>query len=80
MSRYGSLISEELGLRMCSPFDDNLNEEKAANTKLNTVAECKGVNKNSLPHRVRRKGPVRAFFASGRLSRCMRAAIDQDRR
>jgi ferritin-like metal-binding protein YciE len=50
MSRYGTLIAwaEERG------HDDvgrllttNLNEEKAANTKLNTVATRKGVNKKA---------------------------------
>ena len=50
MSRYGTLIAwaEELG------HDDvgrllttNLNEEKAANTKLNTLATRKGVNKKA---------------------------------
>ena len=47
MSRYGTLIAwaEELGhddiVRFLTP---NLNEEKAANTKLNIVALRKGVN------------------------------------
>jgi ferritin-like metal-binding protein YciE len=47
ISRYGTLIAwaEELGhddvVRLLTT---NLNEEKAANTKLNTVALRKGVN------------------------------------
>ena len=50
MSRYGTLIAwaEELGhddvVRLLTT---NLNEEKAANTKLNTVATRKGVNKKA---------------------------------
>jgi ferritin-like metal-binding protein YciE len=47
MCRYGSLIAwaEELGHDEIVPFlTTNLNEEKAANTKLNTVALRKGVN------------------------------------
>src|SRR3984957_16552285 len=50
MSRYGTLIAwaEELGhddvVRLLTT---NLNEEKAANTKLNTVALRKGVNKKA---------------------------------
>ena len=45
--RYGTLIAwaEELGHDEIVRFlTTNLNEEKAANTKLNTVALCKGVN------------------------------------
>jgi ferritin-like metal-binding protein YciE len=50
MSRYGTLIAwaEELGhddvVRLLTT---NLNEEKAANTKLNTVALRKGVNRKA---------------------------------
>jgi ferritin-like metal-binding protein YciE len=50
MSRYGTLIAwaEELGhedaVRLLTT---NLNEEKAANTKLNTIAVRKGVNKKA---------------------------------
>jgi ferritin-like metal-binding protein YciE len=50
MSRYGTLIAwaEELGhddvVRLLTT---NLNEEKAANTKLNTLATRKGVNKKA---------------------------------
>jgi ferritin-like metal-binding protein YciE len=50
ISRYGTLIAwaEELGhddvVRLLTT---NLNEEKAANTKLNTVATRKGVNKKA---------------------------------
>jgi len=50
MSRYGTLIAwaEELGhddvVRLLTT---NLNEEKAANTKLNTIATRKGVNKKA---------------------------------
>ena len=50
MSRYGTLIAwaEELGhddvVRLLTT---NLNEEKAANTKLNTVATRKGVNRKA---------------------------------
>jgi ferritin-like metal-binding protein YciE len=50
MSRYGTLIAwaEELGhddvVRLLTT---NLNEEKAANAKLNTVATRKGVNKKA---------------------------------
>ena len=45
--RYGTLIAwaEELGHDEIARFlTTNLNEEKAANTKLNTVALRKGVN------------------------------------
>ena len=47
MSRYGTLIAwaEALGHDEIVRFlTTNLNEEKAANTKLNTVALRKGVN------------------------------------
>jgi ferritin-like metal-binding protein YciE len=50
IARYGTLIAwaEELGhddiVRFLTP---NLNEEKAANTKLNTVALRKGVNRKA---------------------------------
>src|SRR5258705_1830416 len=47
MCRYGTLIAwaEELGHDEIVRFlTTNLNEEKAANTKLNTVALRKGVN------------------------------------
>ena len=50
IARYGTLIAwgEELGhdevLRL---LNTNLNEEKAANTKLNTVALRKGVNRKA---------------------------------
>ena len=47
MGRYGTLITwaEELGHNEIVRFlTTNLNEEKAANTKLNTVALRKGVN------------------------------------
>jgi ferritin-like metal-binding protein YciE len=47
ISRYGTLIAwaEELGYNDIVRFlTTNLNEEKAANTKLNTVAMRKGVN------------------------------------
>ena len=44
--RYGTLIAwaEELGHDEIVRFTTNLNEEKAANAKLNTVALRKGVN------------------------------------
>jgi len=44
--RYGTLIawSEELGHDIVRFLTTNLNEEKAANTKLNTIALRKGVN------------------------------------
>ncbi|WP_442869944.1 DUF892 family protein [Bradyrhizobium sp. CCBAU 45389] len=48
--RYGTLIAwaEELGHDDIVRFlNTNLNEEKAANTKLNTVALRKGVNKKA---------------------------------
>ena len=50
IARYGTLIAwaEELGhddvVRLLTT---NLNEEKAANTKLNTVALRKGVNRKA---------------------------------
>ena len=47
ISRYGMLIAwaEELGHDdLVRLLTTNLNEEKAANTKLNTVALRKGVN------------------------------------
>jgi ferritin-like metal-binding protein YciE len=47
MCRYGTLIAwaEKLGHDEVVRFlTTNLNEEKAANTKLNTVALRKGVN------------------------------------
>ena len=50
MCRYGTLIAwaEELGHDDIVRFlKTNLNEEKAANTKLNTVALRKGVNKKA---------------------------------
>jgi ferritin-like metal-binding protein YciE len=49
--RYGTLIAwaEELGHNDVVRFlTTNLNEEKAANTKLNTVALRKGVNKKAV--------------------------------
>lgn len=49
--RYGTLIAwaEELGHDDVARFlTTNLNEEKAANTKLNTVALRKGVNKKAV--------------------------------
>lgn len=50
MCRYGTLIAwaEELGHdEIVKLLTTNLNEEKAANTKLNTVAVRKGVNKKA---------------------------------
>ncbi len=50
MARYGTLIAwaEELGHDDIVRFlTTNLNEEKAANTKLNTVALRKGVNRKA---------------------------------
>ena len=50
MCRYGTLIAwaEELGHDDIVRFlNTNLNEEKAANTKLNTLAMRKGVNKKA---------------------------------
>jgi ferritin-like metal-binding protein YciE len=50
MSRYGTLIAwaEELGHEdVVRLLTTNLNEEKAANTKLNTIATRKGVNKKA---------------------------------
>jgi ferritin-like metal-binding protein YciE len=50
MCRYGTLIAwaEELGHDEIVRFlNTNLNEEKAANSKLNTVALRKGVNKKA---------------------------------
>jgi len=51
IARYGTLIAwaEELGHDDVVRFlTTNLNEEKAANTKLNTVAMRKGVNKKAV--------------------------------
>ena len=51
IARYGTLIAwaEELGHDDVVRFlTTNLNEEKAANTKLNTVALRKGVNKKAV--------------------------------
>ena len=50
IARYGTLIAwaEELGHDDIVRFlTTNLNEEKAANTKLNTVALRKGVNRKA---------------------------------
>ena len=50
IARYGTLIAwaEELGHDDIVRFlNTNLNEEKAANTKLNTVAMRKGVNRKA---------------------------------
>lgn len=50
MARYGTLIAwaEELGHDEIVRFlTTNLNEEKAANTKLNTIALRKGVNRRA---------------------------------
>ncbi|MCA1454048.1 ferritin-like domain-containing protein [Bradyrhizobium sp. BRP22] len=50
ISRYGTLIAwaEELGHDDIVRFlNTNLNEEKAANTKLNTIALRKGVNRKA---------------------------------
>lgn len=50
IARYGTLIAwaEELGHDEVVRFlTTNLNEEKAANTKLNTVATRKGVNRKA---------------------------------
>ena len=50
ISRYGTLIawSEELGHDDIVRFlTTNLNEEKAANTKLNTIALRKGINRRA---------------------------------
>jgi ferritin-like metal-binding protein YciE len=50
IARYGTLIAwaEELGHDDVVRFlTTNLNEEKAANTKLNTVALRKGVNRKA---------------------------------
>ncbi|MEH2487329.1 ferritin-like metal-binding protein YciE [Bradyrhizobium sp. AZCC 2230] len=50
MCRYGTLIAwaEELGHEDIVRFlTTNLSEEKAANTKLNTIALRKGVNKKA---------------------------------
>jgi ferritin-like metal-binding protein YciE len=50
ISRYGTLIAwaEELGHNDIVRFlNTNLNEEKAANTKLNTIALRKGVNRKA---------------------------------
>jgi len=51
IARYGTLIAwaEELGHDDVVRFlTTNLNEEKAANTKLNTVALRKGINKKAV--------------------------------
>jgi ferritin-like metal-binding protein YciE len=51
IARYGTIIAwaEELGHDEVVRFlTTNLNEEKAANTKLNTVALRKGVNKKAV--------------------------------
>ncbi len=51
IARYGTLIAwaEELGHDDVVRFlTTNLNEEKAANTKLNTIALRKGVNKKAV--------------------------------
>lgn len=61
--RYGTLIAwaEELGHDDIVRFlTTNLNEEKAANTKLNTVALRKGVNKKAPPP-PDRQGPADLF-------------------
>jgi ferritin-like metal-binding protein YciE len=50
IARYGTVIAwaEELGHEEIVRFlNTNLNEEKAANTKLNSVALRKGVNKKA---------------------------------
>ena len=50
IARYGTVIAwaEELGHdEIVRLLNTNLNEEKAANTKLNTVAVRKGVNKKA---------------------------------
>ena len=50
MARYGTLIAwaEELGHDDIVRFlTTNLNEEKATNTKLNTIALRKGVNRKA---------------------------------
>jgi ferritin-like metal-binding protein YciE len=50
IARYGTLIAwaEELGHDdIVRSLTTNLNEEKAANTKLNTVALRKGVNRKA---------------------------------
>jgi ferritin-like metal-binding protein YciE len=50
IARYGTIIAwaEELGYdEIVRLLNTNLNEEKAANTKLNTVAVRKGVNKKA---------------------------------
>jgi ferritin-like metal-binding protein YciE len=50
IARYGTLIAwaEELGHDDIVRFlNTNLNEEKAANTKLNTIALRKGVNRKA---------------------------------
>jgi ferritin-like metal-binding protein YciE len=50
IARYGTIIAwaEELGHEeIVRLLNTNLNEEKAANTKLNTVAVRKGVNKKA---------------------------------
>jgi ferritin-like metal-binding protein YciE len=73
ISRYGTLIAwaEELGhddvVRLLTT---NLNEEKAANTKLNNVALRKGVNKKLLLRRadVPLQGRKASDFIRGLLS------------
>lgn len=50
IARYGTIIAwaEELGHDEIVRFlNTNLNEEKAANTKLNTLAVRQGVNKKA---------------------------------
>jgi hypothetical protein len=49
IARYGTLIAwpEELRLRRHRFLTTNLNEEKATNSKLNTVALRKGVNRKA---------------------------------
>ena len=50
MARYGTLIAwaEALAMTTIVRFlTTNLNEEKAANTKLNTIALRKGVNQKA---------------------------------
>ena len=76
ISRYGTLIAwaEELGhddlVRLLTTI---LNEEKAANTKLNTVALRKGVNRKAVgrvsliepqTERPRPSGPLRCVMVA----------------
>jgi ferritin-like metal-binding protein YciE len=51
MCRYGTLIAwaEELGHNEIVRLTTNLNEEKAANTKLNTAAQRKGFDRPLRP-------------------------------